>query len=518
MPSLRSGSFAVLQFIKYRGGMRMGLYPVPVAGMAIVSTGVQRARPVTQRSVVTMQLRTATMQHYEALCSLTLPLWSTMQGSSPHIMAFRQLGCFLASTQPCNNKNEISILTLAKKQEYLTLTKVSGGRSDVDVPSWKKGTGPPMIMTGTSSMIGGRTSTYTYLLLRAGVPGYGRMVQARVEHRCVSVDILELRERGGPRDTPACDHPVEGSFASTNLKDEGISPTRERCDRVVVGWNHQLVKVKEVKSKLWTKNSGSPCPHAALKKHLANFFNPHETTRVFCASRLQPYQNLCTLTQNVARPENAHPKLYGTQVQFVRPPSCQTNKETNPSNVVEVSFGSTPLKHASTYSTSSGHLCIAAVHLSCSSSLVPRQSDDRIFARASSGTFMNAYGPCCPDAIFVLPVMQRGDMSSTFESGFIADTDINLFLHPKVSKSFPMHPLCLTFKFSVFYDSELAGLSQTRSKHDTTKLDDIEALSEESYKKVRTLVHFFFLLRCNSSPLNALRSCDNGRGHATPED
>jgi hypothetical protein len=54
-----------------------------------------------------------------------------------------------------------------------------------------------------------------------------------------------------------------------------------------------------------------------------------------------------------------------------------------------------------------------------------------------------------------------------------------------------------------------------------TKLNHIEALTEESYKTLRTLVRFFFsflFFRCNSSPPNALRSCDHGRGHATLED
>jgi hypothetical protein len=34
-------------------------------------------------------------------------------------MAFRRLCCFLASAQPCNNNNEIIILALTKKQEYV---------------------------------------------------------------------------------------------------------------------------------------------------------------------------------------------------------------------------------------------------------------------------------------------------------------------------------------------------------------------------------------------------------------
>jgi hypothetical protein len=39
-------------------------------------------------------------------------------------MAFRRLCCFLASAQPCN-KNEIIILALTKKQEYVYYVKQS---------------------------------------------------------------------------------------------------------------------------------------------------------------------------------------------------------------------------------------------------------------------------------------------------------------------------------------------------------------------------------------------------------
>ncbi|KAJ7756531.1 hypothetical protein B0H14DRAFT_2635126 [Mycena olivaceomarginata] len=146
----------------------------------------------------------------------------------------------------------------------------------------------------------------------------------------------------------------------------------------------------------------------------------------------------------------------------VRAPSRQSNKETartrihvrrystfSPSkliNVIEVSSGSIPLKHASTYGTSSGHLCIAtvhtsllAVHRSCQVKVRPgTKCHDRIFAQASSGTLVHMVratptlglsSRSCSGSV-AAPLL---GISSTFESGFIADTGID-FISPNIRK------------------------------------------------------------------------------------
>ncbi|KAJ6564799.1 hypothetical protein B0H19DRAFT_82889 [Mycena capillaripes] len=69
-------------------------------------------------------------------------------------------------------------------------------------------------------------------------------------------------------------------------------------------------------------------------------------------------------------------------------------------NIGEVSSGSTPLKHASTYSTCSGHSCTATVHNSFLA--VHRLSQ----VLCTSVIWNVAHGSCRPDAILVLTFMQ----------------------------------------------------------------------------------------------------------------
>ncbi|KAJ7935897.1 hypothetical protein B0H13DRAFT_1947466 [Mycena leptocephala] len=130
------------------------------------------------------------MQHYAAAHGHYGALWSTMQYSSPHIMAFRRLCCFLASAQPCN-KNEIIILALTKKQEYVYYSVVpcgTGVLTSLDMDGWCKPVSRvamfPQMFSNCASEVGrrveedaaggahpadGHESTYAHAVVSAGV-------------------------------------------------------------------------------------------------------------------------------------------------------------------------------------------------------------------------------------------------------------------------------------------------------------------------------------------------------------